>query len=155
MTGKVAIITGGSQDIGAGLVARYRGRGWAVVASAPTIKASDDPDLVTVAGDIADAATADRIAVRHLYRKLAAHSRREAVQRARAIGLRTGSSRRPKNVNGERAITYGHAERNLALLRQLEAEIRQLLESLDQPDREQSAWLQEVTRANSTAETAR
>jgi hypothetical protein len=41
-------------------------------------------------------------------------------------------------------MTYGHAERNLALLRQLEAEARQLLESLDQPDPEQSAWLQEA-----------
>ncbi|HYX59055.1 MAG TPA: hypothetical protein VE888_08605 [Streptosporangiaceae bacterium] len=42
-------------------------------------------------------------------------------------------------------MSYGHAERNLALLRQLEAETRQLLASLDQPDPEQSAWLQEVT----------
>jgi len=41
-------------------------------------------------------------------------------------------------------MAYGHAERNLALLRQLEAETGQLLESLDQPDPEQSAWLQEV-----------
>jgi hypothetical protein len=40
-------------------------------------------------------------------------------------------------------MAYGHAERNLALLRQLEAETRQLLESLDHP--EQSARLQEVT----------
>jgi hypothetical protein len=42
-------------------------------------------------------------------------------------------------------MVYGHAERNLALLRQLEAETRQLLERLDQPDPEQSAWLQEAT----------
>ena len=42
-------------------------------------------------------------------------------------------------------MAYGHAERNLALLRQLEAETRQLLESLDQSDPDQSAWLQEVT----------
>jgi hypothetical protein len=41
-------------------------------------------------------------------------------------------------------MAYGHAERNLALLRQLEAETGQLLESLDQPDPEQSARLQEV-----------
>jgi hypothetical protein len=39
-------------------------------------------------------------------------------------------------------MAYGHAERNLALIRQLEAETRQLLESLDQPDAGQSAWLQ-------------
>jgi hypothetical protein len=40
-------------------------------------------------------------------------------------------------------MTYGHAERNLALIRQLEAETRQLLESLKQPDAEQSTWLQD------------
>jgi len=60
--GRVAIITGGSQGIGASLVAGYRGRGWSVVASARTIKPSDEPDLLTVAGDIADPATAGRIA---------------------------------------------------------------------------------------------
>jgi NAD(P)-dependent dehydrogenase (short-subunit alcohol dehydrogenase family) len=61
MTGKVAIITGGSRGIGAGLVAGYREQGWAVVASARTIKPSPDPDLLTVAGDIADPATAERL----------------------------------------------------------------------------------------------
>ena len=59
---RVAIITGGSRDIGAGLVAGYRGRGWAVVASARKIKPSEADDLLTVAGDITDPATADRIA---------------------------------------------------------------------------------------------
>jgi NAD(P)-dependent dehydrogenase (short-subunit alcohol dehydrogenase family) len=59
---RVAIITGGSQGIGAGLVAGYRERGWAVVANALTIKPSDAPDLLTVAGDVADPATADQIA---------------------------------------------------------------------------------------------
>jgi len=61
MTGKVAIITGGSQGIGAGLVAGYRGRGWTVVASARAIEPSEDPDLLTVAADITEPATADRI----------------------------------------------------------------------------------------------
>jgi NAD(P)-dependent dehydrogenase (short-subunit alcohol dehydrogenase family) len=59
--GKVAIITGGSQGIGAGLVAGYRERGWTVVTSARTIKPSQDPDVLTIEGDIADPATADRI----------------------------------------------------------------------------------------------
>ena len=61
MKGKVAIITGASEGIGAGLVAAYRGRGCAVVASARTIKPPEDPDVRAVAGDIADPATADRI----------------------------------------------------------------------------------------------
>ena len=58
---RVAIITGGSQGIGAGLVARYREYGWAVVANALTIKPSQEADLLTVDGDISDPATADRI----------------------------------------------------------------------------------------------
>jgi len=61
MTGKVAVITGASRGIGAGLVAGYRRRGWAVVATARTIKPSEDPDLVTVKGDHADPATANQI----------------------------------------------------------------------------------------------
>jgi hypothetical protein len=44
-------------------------------------------------------------------------------------------------------MTYGHAERNLALIRQLEAETRQL-ENLEQPDAEQSAWLQDSRPEN-------
>ena len=58
---KVAIITGGSQGIGAGLVAGYRGRGWAVVATSRTIEPGGDPAVLTVDGDISDAATADRV----------------------------------------------------------------------------------------------
>lgn len=46
---------------------------------------------------------------------------------------------------------YGHAERNLALIRRIEAETRELLGTLDQPDPEQSAWLQEVTSAERQA----
>ena len=42
-------------------------------------------------------------------------------------------------------MAYGHAERNLTLIRQLEAETRKLLGSLNQLDPEQSAWLHGVT----------
>jgi NAD(P)-dependent dehydrogenase (short-subunit alcohol dehydrogenase family) len=65
---KVAIVTGGSQGIGAGIVAGYRDRGWAVVANARTIKPSDDPAVLTVEGDISEPATADRIVAETLAR---------------------------------------------------------------------------------------
>ncbi len=58
---RVAIVTGGSQGIGAGLVAGYRERGWAVVANALTMKPSQDPDVLAVEGDIAQPATAAAI----------------------------------------------------------------------------------------------
>ncbi len=58
---RVAIITGASTGIGAGLVAGYRSRDWAVVASARAIRPSQDPDLLAVAADITEPATADRI----------------------------------------------------------------------------------------------
>ena len=58
---KVAIITGGSQGIGAGLVDAYRQRGWAVVANSLSIKPSKDPDILTVQGDVSEQTTADRI----------------------------------------------------------------------------------------------
>jgi NAD(P)-dependent dehydrogenase (short-subunit alcohol dehydrogenase family) len=58
---KVVMITGGSQGIGAGLVAAYRKRGWAVVANSRSIKPSEDGDVLTVEGDISQPKTADLI----------------------------------------------------------------------------------------------
>jgi NAD(P)-dependent dehydrogenase (short-subunit alcohol dehydrogenase family) len=58
---KVAIVTGGSQGIGAGVVEAYRHRNWAVVSNALSIKPSEDPDLLTVEGDISEPATSERI----------------------------------------------------------------------------------------------
>jgi NAD(P)-dependent dehydrogenase (short-subunit alcohol dehydrogenase family) len=49
---KVAVITGASQGIGAGLVTAYRKLGYAVVANSRNIAESDDPMVLTVAGDI-------------------------------------------------------------------------------------------------------
>jgi NAD(P)-dependent dehydrogenase (short-subunit alcohol dehydrogenase family) len=65
---RVAIITGGSQGIGAGLVSAYRQQGWAVVANARAIEPSQEPDLLTIEGDISDPATAGRIIGRALDR---------------------------------------------------------------------------------------
>jgi NAD(P)-dependent dehydrogenase (short-subunit alcohol dehydrogenase family) len=58
---KVAVITGASQGIGAALVAAYRARNYRVVATARTIAPSHDDDIVSVAGDIADRKTAERV----------------------------------------------------------------------------------------------
>ena len=58
---KVAVITGASQGIGAGLVAAYRKLGYGVVATSRSIAPSSDPDVLTVRGDISDPATAERV----------------------------------------------------------------------------------------------
>jgi NAD(P)-dependent dehydrogenase (short-subunit alcohol dehydrogenase family) len=58
---RVAIVTGASRGIGAGLVEAYRELGYAVVATARTIGPSDDPLIGTVQGDIASPATADAV----------------------------------------------------------------------------------------------
>ncbi|WP_405657190.1 SDR family NAD(P)-dependent oxidoreductase [Streptomyces sp. NBC_00079] len=58
---KVAIITGASQGIGAALVQGYRKLGHAVVATSRTIAPVDDAGVLTVQGDIADPATAERV----------------------------------------------------------------------------------------------
>jgi muconolactone delta-isomerase len=58
---KVVIVTGGSQGIGAGIVAAYRQLGWAVVAVARTMASSDDPYVLTIEGDISLPATAARL----------------------------------------------------------------------------------------------
>jgi NAD(P)-dependent dehydrogenase (short-subunit alcohol dehydrogenase family) len=58
---KVAVITGASQGIGAGLVDGYRALGYAVVAASRTIAPSDDAEVVTIQGDVADHSTAGRV----------------------------------------------------------------------------------------------
>lgn len=58
---KVVIVTGASQGIGAAIVKAFRTLDYRVVATSRTIKPSDDPNIVTIAGDIGDPATAKRI----------------------------------------------------------------------------------------------
>jgi NAD(P)-dependent dehydrogenase (short-subunit alcohol dehydrogenase family) len=65
---KVAIITGASQGIGEALVRGYRDRNYRVVATARSIKPSSDPDILAVAGDIADPKTTERIVSKALER---------------------------------------------------------------------------------------
>lgn len=58
---KVAIVTGASQGIGAGVVKAFRDRGYRVVANSRSIGASSDRDLLTIAGDISKPATAKQL----------------------------------------------------------------------------------------------
>ncbi|CAM2154565.1 3-oxoacyl-ACP reductase [Pararobbsia alpina] len=58
---KVVIVTGASQGIGAEIVKAFRARGDYVVATARSIKPSDDPGVATVAGDIGNREVARRV----------------------------------------------------------------------------------------------
>lgn len=58
---KVAVITGGSQGIGAGLVEGFVGRGYQVVANSRSIAPSTSADVLAIAGDITDPSVAERV----------------------------------------------------------------------------------------------
>jgi NAD(P)-dependent dehydrogenase (short-subunit alcohol dehydrogenase family) len=58
---RVAVITGASQGIGAGLVGAYRKLGYAVVATSRSIAPANDEGILTVPGDVADPAAAERV----------------------------------------------------------------------------------------------
>jgi NAD(P)-dependent dehydrogenase (short-subunit alcohol dehydrogenase family) len=58
---KVVVVTGASQGIGAEVVKAFRKLDYRVVATSRTIKPSDDPNILTIAGDIGDPATAQRV----------------------------------------------------------------------------------------------
>ncbi|MDG3440183.1 SDR family NAD(P)-dependent oxidoreductase [Nitrospirillum amazonense] len=67
-TGKVAIVTGASQGIGAATVAGLIAQGYRVVATSRTIQPSQDPNVATVAGDIGSRETAERVVATALER---------------------------------------------------------------------------------------
>ena len=68
ITQKVAVVTGASRGIGAGLVTAYRKLGYAVVANSRSIAASDDPGILTVPGDLAEPGAGTRVAEQALAR---------------------------------------------------------------------------------------
>jgi NAD(P)-dependent dehydrogenase (short-subunit alcohol dehydrogenase family) len=57
---RVAIVTGASQGIGAGIVEALRRRNYKVVATSRSIKATTDPDVLAVPGDVGVPDTAER-----------------------------------------------------------------------------------------------
>jgi NAD(P)-dependent dehydrogenase (short-subunit alcohol dehydrogenase family) len=58
---KIAIVTGASQGIGAAAVAAYRKLGYGVVATARSIRPSEDPEMLTVPGDLARPGTGAQV----------------------------------------------------------------------------------------------
>src|SRR5450432_2436172 len=58
---RVVIVTGASRGIGAGLVAGYRRLGFGVVATSRSIAPSKDEQVLAIAGDIRDRATAHKV----------------------------------------------------------------------------------------------
>jgi NAD(P)-dependent dehydrogenase (short-subunit alcohol dehydrogenase family) len=58
---KVAVITGASQGIGAGLVRGFLDRGYRVVANSRSIKPDASADILAIAGDIADPKVAEQV----------------------------------------------------------------------------------------------
>jgi NAD(P)-dependent dehydrogenase (short-subunit alcohol dehydrogenase family) len=58
---KVAVITGASQGIGAGLVRGFLDRGYRVVANSRSIEPAATEDVLAIAGDIADPTVAEKV----------------------------------------------------------------------------------------------
>jgi NAD(P)-dependent dehydrogenase (short-subunit alcohol dehydrogenase family) len=58
---KVAVITGASSGIGAGILQAFRDQNYRVVATSRSIKPVADKDVVTVQGDVAARDTAERV----------------------------------------------------------------------------------------------
>jgi NAD(P)-dependent dehydrogenase (short-subunit alcohol dehydrogenase family) len=58
---KVVVVTGASQGIGAETVKAFRNLDYRIVATSRSIKPSDDPNILAIAGDIGDPATARRV----------------------------------------------------------------------------------------------
>ena len=58
---KVAIVTGASQGLGDGIARAFLSRGYRVVGTSRSIKPSDNPNYLAIAGDIGDPATGKQV----------------------------------------------------------------------------------------------
>ena len=58
---KVVVVTGASQGLGEAFVKAYRERGWRAVGNSRSIAPSDDPDYITVPGDVGDPTIARKV----------------------------------------------------------------------------------------------
>lgn len=58
---KVVVVTGASQGIGAAVVKAFRKLDYRIVATSRSIKVSDDVNILSIAGDIGDPTTAQRV----------------------------------------------------------------------------------------------
>jgi NAD(P)-dependent dehydrogenase (short-subunit alcohol dehydrogenase family) len=106
-TDRVAIITGASRGIGAGLVDAFRTSGYRVIANSRTIGDSPDPEIRVVAGDIADPATAQRlveVAVRAFGRIDTLVNNAGVDAGAASVGLEADAAWWPARNSGERCI---------------------------------------------------
>ena len=105
---KVAIITGASQGIGAGLVAEFRASWYAVVGTSRSIPSSEKPDYLTVPVDIAELETP-----RHVVEQTLDRFGGSQPDQQRGSGrLR----RQDRGVNGERAERFaGFGQGGVAL----------------------------------------
>jgi NAD(P)-dependent dehydrogenase (short-subunit alcohol dehydrogenase family) len=84
MKRKVAVITGASQGIGAALVEAHRTRGYRVIATARSMPQAEDPEVLAIAGDIADPEMVERVIsfrAHRLARQQRRHFHRQTIQR--------------------------------------------------------------------------
>src|ERR1700739_2625655 len=58
---KVVVVTGASHGLGEAFVQAYRERGWRAVGNSRSIAPSDDPDYITVPGDVGEPAIARKV----------------------------------------------------------------------------------------------
>ncbi len=153
---RVAIVTGASQGIGAGVATAFRRAGYAVVGTSRSIPPSDDSGYLTVPGDIAEAETATRVVDRALDR----FGRIDSL--INVVGLFIGKPFTEYTLEDFAAITavnlagFFHITQRVitSMVSQGGGHIVNITTSLvDQPDRERPSALTSLTKGGLDAVT--